>query len=180
MGTLVEDLLLLARLDQPRAAVMVPVDLTVLAADACSDAAATDPTRPITLDAPHPVVVRADTDHVRQAIANLVTNALHHTPAGSPLEVVTRVSGGSGVVTVRDHGSGLAPDTLAHAFDRFWQADEARVGHGAGLGLAIVAGIAEEHGGSASAENAEGGGARFTLALPLDRVPAPARSLGES
>ena len=72
-------------------------------------------------------------------------------------------------VHVRDHGPGLSPEALAHAFDRFWRADTARVGTGSGLGLAIVAAIADEHGGSAEAANAPGGGARFTLRLPVRR-----------
>jgi signal transduction histidine kinase len=74
-------------------------------------------------------------------------------------------------VAVRDHGAGLDDDALAHVFDRFWQADRARVGKGAGLGLAIVAGIAAEHGGEATAANAPGGGALFTLRLPIGRSP---------
>ncbi|HLF41687.1 MAG TPA: HAMP domain-containing sensor histidine kinase [Acidimicrobiia bacterium] len=173
MKRLVEDLLLLARLDETRPAQRVPVDLAVLAADACSDAVAAAPDRPVTLDAPEPVVVQGDRDHLRQAIANLVANALRHTPAGTPLEVVARLErdGDAGarraVVSVRDHGPGLGEEALAHAFDRFWRADAARVGHGAGLGLAIVAGIAEEHGGEAEAANAPGGGAVFTLRLPV-------------
>jgi signal transduction histidine kinase len=70
-------------------------------------------------------------------------------------------------VTVRDHGEGLSPEALEHVFDRFWQADSARVGAGSGLGLSIVAGIATEHGGHATAANADGGGAVFTIELPL-------------
>ena len=87
MKILVEDLLLLARLDETRPVERAPVDLAVLAADACSDAVAADPSRPVTLDAPEPVVVLGDRDHLRQAIANLVTNAVRHTPAGTPIEV---------------------------------------------------------------------------------------------
>ena len=75
------------------------------------------------------------------------------------------------VVAVRDHGPGLDDDALAHVFDRFWQADKARVGTGAGLGLAIVASIAAEHGGRATAANAPDGGAVFTIQLPMN-VPA--------
>ncbi len=167
MKVLVEDLLLLARLDQTRAAERAPVDLAVLAADACSDAVATAPDRPVTLDAPEPVVVAGDQAHLRQAIANLVTNAVHHTPDGTAIDVSVGLADGWAVVSVRDHGRGLDPDGLAHVFDRFWQADRARVGTGAGLGLAIVASIATEHGGEASASNALGGGAVFTLRLPL-------------
>jgi two-component system OmpR family sensor kinase len=168
MKVLVDDLLLLARLDQTRAAERQPVDLSVLCADACSDAVATEPGRPVTLDAPEPVVVAGDETHLRQAIANLVTNAIKHTPPGSPIAVSARLAVAEAVVTVRDHGPGLDGATLAHAFDRFWQADEARVGPGAGLGLAIVASIAAEHGGRAAAANADGGGAVFTITLPVD------------
>jgi two-component system OmpR family sensor kinase len=170
MKTLVDDLLLLARLDQTRPAERVPVDVAVLAADACSDAVAAAPDRKVTLDAPEPLEVLGDEDHLRQAIANLVGNALRHTPDGSPIEVGAREVDGRAVITVRDHGDGLDDEAVAHVFDRFWQADHARVGHGAGLGLAIVAGIADEHDGVATAANAEGGGALFTLSLPC-RLP---------
>jgi two-component system OmpR family sensor kinase len=173
MKVLVEDLLLLARLDQTRAAERAPVDLAVLAADACSDAVATARDRKITLDAPEPVVVAGDQAHLRQAIANLVTNAVHHTPPGSPIEVRAALVNGLAEVTVRDHGRGLDPEGLVHVFDRFWQADRARVGTGAGLGLAIVASIANEHGGTAFAANAAGGGAVFTIRLPLHGSPGP-------
>ena len=166
MKTLVEDLLLLARLDQTRPIERTPVDLAVLAADACSDAVAAAPDRPVTLDASDPVVIQGDQHHLRQAIANLVTNALRHTPAGTPVEVSARITNGAATVAVRDHGVGLDDEALAHVFDRFWQADRARVGKGAGLGLAIGAGIAAEHGGEAMAANAPGGGAVFTLRLP--------------
>ncbi len=176
MRVLVEDLLLLARLDQTREAERAPVDLAVLAADSCSDAVAMAPDRPVTLDAPEPVVVAGDQALLRQAIANLVTNAVHHTPTGTPIEVSAKLIDGWAVVAVRDHGPGLDEDGLAHVFDRFWRADRARVGSGVGLGLAIVSGIASEHGGTATAANTAGGGAIFTLRLPLSatnaRIPA--------
>ncbi len=171
MKILVEDLLLLARLDQTRAGERGPVDLAVLAADACSDAVATGPDRAVTLDAPEPIVVAGDEAHLRQAIANLVTNAVRHTPPGTPIEVSARRYQGMAIVAVRDHGPGLDDVAIAHVFDRFWQADKARVGTGAGLGLAIVASIAAEHGGRATAANASDGGAVFTIQLPMN-VPA--------
>jgi signal transduction histidine kinase len=115
------------------------------------------------------VVVLGDRDHLRQAIANLVTNALKHTPAGSPVEVGATLTGNQALVTVRDHGSGLDDEGLQHVFDRFWQADRARVGSGFGLGLSIVAAIAGEHGGAATAENVPDGGACFSLRLPIAR-----------
>ena len=123
--------------------------------------------RPVSLWAPDPVVISGDADHLRQAIANLVTNAVKHTPDGSPVEVAATLEGGAAVLSVRDHGPGLDDDALEHAFDRFWQADAARVGKGAGLGLSIVAAIAAEHGGSASVRNADDGGAVFTIHLPM-------------
>jgi two-component system, OmpR family, sensor kinase len=173
MRHLVDDLLLLARLDQTRPLQREPVDLAVLAADACTDAVATDPSRRFTLAAPAPVMVSGDSDHLRQAIANLMTNALRHTPAGSPVDITARVaSDGMAEVVVRDHGPGLDDDALAHVFDRFWQADASRADAGAGLGLAIVAAIAAEHDGTVSATNAPTAtdpttsGAVFTLRLP--------------
>ncbi|MEZ5235000.1 MAG: HAMP domain-containing sensor histidine kinase [Acidimicrobiales bacterium] len=193
MRGLVEDLLLLARLDERREPVVAAVDLAVLAADACSDAVAADPDRPVVLHAADPVVVDGDRDHLRQAIANLVNNALRHTAAGTTIEVRASheppaQAGGRrrAVVSVRDHGRGLDPDALAHVFDRFWQADAARVGRGAGLGLSIVAAIAAEHGGDVHAANHPDGGAVFTLTLPaadghhtLRPVPAEPTSAGE-
>jgi two-component system OmpR family sensor kinase len=167
MKTLVEDLLLLARLDETRPLERATVDLSVLAADACSDAVAAEPTRHVTLDAPEPVEVLGDEDHLRQAIANLISNAVRHTAANAAIEVGARVENGAAVVTVRDHGTGLDEAALAHVFDRFWQADAARAGTGAGLGLSIVAAIAAEHGGTARAANAPGGGALFSLELPI-------------
>jgi two-component system, OmpR family, sensor kinase len=167
MKRLVEDLLLLARLDETRPVDRQSVDLSVLAADACSDAAATDPTRQISLDAPDPVVVADDRDHLRQAIANLVANALKHTPDGTALEVRAGIDGQTATIIIRDHGPGLTEEALAHVFDRFWQADTARVGSGAGLGLSIVSAIAHEHGGTATVANHPEGGAIFTLTLPL-------------
>jgi two-component system OmpR family sensor kinase len=166
MKVLVEDLLLLARLDQPRPVEMAPVDLAVLAADACTDAVAAAPDRRVTLEAPAPVVVEGDQALLRQAVANLVTNAVRHTPAGTPIEVEAMLDGGSATVSVRDHGPGLSPEARTRVFDRFWQADPARVGAGSGLGLSIVAGIAGEHGGSVAVANVEDGGARFTLTIP--------------
>lgn len=167
MKVLVEDLLLLARLDQTRPPERTRVDLGVLCADACTDVAAVAPDRRITLEAPEPVAVMGDEAHLRQALANLVANAVKHTEPGTAIDVRARLVDDEAEITVRDHGAGLSDDGLAHAFDRFWQADAARVGHGAGLGLAIVAAIATEHGGTARVENHPEGGAAFTIRLPL-------------
>ena len=178
MRTLVDDLLLLARLDERREFEPTPVDLAVLAADACSDAVAADPDRHITLDAPESVMVEGVQDHMRQAIANLVSNALTHTPAGTAIEVSARATGGRARVTVRDHGAGLTDEALQHAFDRFWRADPSRVGPKAGLGLSIVSAIAASHHGTATVANQPDGGAIFTIDLPLapNLAPASART----
>jgi two-component system, OmpR family, sensor kinase len=181
MRQLVEDLLALARLDEVAEPVREPVDLAVLAADACSDAAVLDAERRITFDAPSPVPVTGDRDHLRRAIGNLVTNALLHTPAGTPVTVRATARDGRGTVEVRDRGPGLPEDALPRVFDRFWRADPSRSGEGTGLGLAIVHAVATEHGGRATAANAPGGGARFTIELPTALTPsgAPAPSSGE-
>lgn len=168
MKVLVEDLLLLARLDERRPGERSAIDVAVLAADASSDARVTAPDRPVTLAAPEPVMVSGFEDHLRQALANLVTNAIRHTPAATPIEISARVVGTEAVLQVRDRGAGLDPNAAARVFDRFWQADSARVGAGSGLGLAIVASVAAEHGGSASVANALDGGAVFTIRIPLD------------
>ncbi|MCU1399945.1 MAG: integral rane sensor signal transduction histidine kinase [Acidimicrobiales bacterium] len=176
MKVLVDDLLMLARLDQPRPTEPGPVDLAVLCADACSDAHAIAPTRQVSLFAPEPVVIEGDGNHLRQAIANLVTNAVKHTPDGTAIDVTAHFVDGTAVVAVRDHGPGLDPTALEHAFDRFWQADSARVGQGSGLGLAIVESIAHEHGGTVGVANSTSDdgvvdGAVFTIRLPLALPP---------
>jgi two-component system OmpR family sensor kinase len=172
MGVLVDDLLLLARLDRPRPSQPAAVDLAVIAADVCTDIRAVAPDRQVSLLAPEPVVVTGDADHLRQAVANLASNAVAHTPAGTPVELTVGIADGAAIVRVRDHGHGLDAAAQALAFDRFWQADSARVGKGSGLGLAIVQSIAHEHGGSVGVANvidASGAvvGAEFTIRLPI-------------
>jgi two-component system OmpR family sensor kinase len=179
MGVMVEELLLLARLDQTRPAQREPVDLAVVAAEACADVGVARRTHPLSLDAPFPVPVVGDASHLHQAVTNLLTNATRYTPDGTPIEVRAAVEGGSAVLIVRDHGPGLSPEGLAHAFDRFWQADPARHAGGAGLGLAIVAAVAAGHGGAASVANAPDGGAVFTIRIPTP-VPAADTRAGPS
>jgi two-component system OmpR family sensor kinase len=167
MSSLVEELLLLARLDQTRPPERVPVDLTVLAAETLGDAAVTAPDRRFSFDAPEQVQVVGDARHLRQAVSNLLVNAIRHTPAGTPIELRLLRNGSVAVLEVRDHGPGLSNDGLQRAFDRFWRADTSRTGTGSGLGLAIVAAVAAEHGGRATAANESDGGAVFSLRLPL-------------
>jgi two-component system OmpR family sensor kinase len=172
MGTLVDDLLLLARLDQGRPLNTGTVDLATLARDAVSDAKAIDPGRPISLHAPAAVSVCADEARMRQVLANLLANTRDHTPAGTPVEVAVRADERDAVVTVIDDGPGLDPEEVDRVFDRFWRADHAR-GHkpgsagGSGLGLAIVQALTAAQGGSVAADNVAGRGARFTVTLPV-------------
>jgi two-component system OmpR family sensor kinase len=175
MGVLVEDLLALARLDEVRDPHREPVDLTALAGDAVDDARAVAPDRDIELRGAGngAVVVDGDPGQLRQVLANLVRNALVHTPAGTPVEVAVRTRGDEALLEVRDHGPGLPTSDPRELFDRFWRADpgRGRGRAGAGLGLAIVAGVVTAHGGRADAADAEGGGARFTVVLPLRHEP---------
>jgi two-component system OmpR family sensor kinase len=169
MGVLVEDLLLLAQLDQIPAARRLPVQLRELAAQAAQDARVVSPGREITLVEGEPVTVLGDPDRLRQLLANLVHNAVIHTPPQSPIEI--RVEPGSewARLEVRDHGPGLPAGGAERVFERFWRTEggRSRGPGGAGLGLAIVRAIVAVHGGRVGAENAGGGGARFWVLLPV-------------
>lgn len=169
MGGLVEDLLALARLDEQRALHLEDLDLSRLVADAVHDARAVQPDRPLVLDAPEPVHVDADDARLRQVLANLVGNALHHTPAGTPVRVVVRAEAGSALVEVSDDGPGMSPEVAEHVFERFYRADASRTraSGGSGLGLSIVAALVQAHGGRVELETAPGRGARFRVLLPV-------------
>ena len=168
MGTLVEDLLTLARLDETPALKRESVDLAALARDAVEDAHATAPERRIGLDAPGPAVLSGDPHQLRQVLANLMRNALVHTPGQTPIEVSVGQDLESVTLSVRDHGPGLPSGSSERLFDRFWRAEGGRERGraGAGLGLAIVGGIVEAHHGQISAANVPGGGAQFSVQLP--------------
>jgi two-component system, OmpR family, sensor kinase len=168
MGVLVEDLLTLARLDETTERDPEPVDVAALAEDAVADAGATDPDRPLTLDARDVPLVLGNPDQLRQVLANLLRNAFVHTPAGTPVAVAVRPDGAVVEVVVRDHGPGLPGEDPDALFGRFWRAEGGRERgrDGAGLGLAIVAAIVDAHGGTVAAANAPGGGAAFTVRLP--------------
>jgi len=167
MGVLVEDLLTLARLDEIADAPHTELDLAALAGDAVDDARATAPDREISLDA-RPAPVLGDAHQLRQVLGNLLRNALVHTPAGSPIEVGVEPGPDLVRLTVRDHGPGLPTDEAGAIFERFWRAEGGRKQGkgGAGLGLAIVAGIVDAHRGRVDAHNADGGGAAFVVELP--------------
>jgi two-component system OmpR family sensor kinase len=179
MGGLLEDMLLLARLDQDRPMTHDPVDLVPLAADAVFDLHTLDPDRPVQLELPHAddssvdrvgVVVLGDEGRLRQVVANLVRNARVHTPPDTPIHVRVGVdqSGEWGVLEVADDGPGLAPQDAARVFERFYRADRARARTtgGSGLGLPIVSSITHAHHGHVALDTAPGEGARFTLTLP--------------
>jgi two-component system OmpR family sensor kinase len=178
MGVLVEDLLILARLDEIAEAPYSDVDLAALAGDAVDDARATAPDRVIALDAdgePGATTVLGDAHQLRQVLGNLLRNALVHTPAGTPVEVAVAADDGGVRLAVRDHGPGLPNDDPDALFERFWRAEGGRERGkaGAGLGLAIVAAIVDAHGGRVAAGNAPGGGALFAVELPaVDRPRA--------
>lgn len=174
MSGLVDDLLLLARLDQGRPLERRPVDLRRICRDAVDDAQMAEPTRPVELVASGSVTVAADRDRMAQVAHNLVGNALAHTRRGSPVRVEVAAKDGLGVVRVVDRGPGLSGSQLERVFDRFYRADAARRRAGSGLGLAIVRAIAEALGGRAWAEPAPEGGTVFSVAIPLYEPPAPA------
>jgi len=183
MGLLVNDLLLLARLDQQRPLERHPVDLLSLVADAVQDARAVAPDRRIALvlgdgdspGEPEPLIVLGDESRLRQVIANLMSNALTHTPTGTPVELRARTQAGQAVVEVADHGPGLTPEQTERVFERFYRADPARShaqagpdgGTGAGLGLAIVAALVAAHNGAVEVDSPPGRGATFRMLLPL-------------
>jgi two-component system OmpR family sensor kinase len=178
MGVLVEDLLTLARLDEIVDAPHTEVDLARLAGDAAGDARATAPDRAIEVTGDSAALVLGDAHQLRQVLGNLLRNALVHTPAGSPIEVGVSAADQEVRLDVRDHGPGLPTDDPDALFERFWRAEGGRERgkSGAGLGLAIVAGIVNAHGGRVTAANAEGGGAAFVVTLPAVPVVAAARA----
>lgn len=168
MGVLVDDLLLLARLDQGRPLTKRAVDLADLASDAVADARAVDRSRTIALARSGPVVVQGDEIRLRQVLANLLTNAISHTPSGTPVEVAVAQRDGTASVSVADHGPGLAPQDASRIFERFYRADKSRAREtgGVGLGLSIVAAIMKAHDGTVAVEQTPGGGATFRVLLP--------------
>jgi two-component system OmpR family sensor kinase len=179
MGLLVEDLLLLARLDQQRPIARAPVDLLAVASDAVHDAGAVAPGRSVSLvareDGPPPLVL-GDEARLRQVVSNLVSNAITHTPDGTPVTVrVGATDDGHVVLQVEDRGPGLPPDEARRVFERFYRADPSRTrsAGGTGLGLSIVAALVAAHGGTVSVDTAVGAGCTFTVRLPLHAAGVP-------
>lgn len=169
MTGLVDDLLLLARLDQGRPLDKAAVDLRTIATDAVADARVVAPQRSISLTSNGPAIVTGDDTRLRQVLGNLVRNALVHTPQQTPIEVEVATHDRVGRVSVADHGPGLAADDVERIFEPFYRADPSRSRDrgGAGLGLSIVSAVVTAHGGHVKVSQTEGGGATFEVELPL-------------
>jgi two-component system OmpR family sensor kinase len=170
MGLLVDDLLLLARLDQHRPLEHRPVDLLAVATDVVADAAVTANQHPMRLQTfgSEPPVVLGDEARLRQVLANLLSNAVVHTPAGTEVTVTVTSTAQTAVIEVADSGPGLSEEDAARVFERFYRTDPARTrAHGGtGLGLSIVAAIVAAHRGEVHVHSAPGAGARFEVKLP--------------
>ncbi|MGV9303941.1 MULTISPECIES: sensor histidine kinase [unclassified Nonomuraea] len=174
MSLLVDDLLLLARVDQQRPLQMRPVDMLALAADAVHDARILAPERGISLEVVGgaALIVSGDEVRLRQVVGNLMSNALTHTPADTPVTIRVGAAGATVFLEVVDKGPGLTPEQAERVFERFYRADSARArrsedDRGSGLGLAIVAALVEAHGGSVVVHSVPGEGATFRVELPL-------------
>jgi two-component system OmpR family sensor kinase len=179
MGLLVNDLLVLARLDEGRPLRAERVDLVAMADDAAQDLVALDPSRTVRVvgltseTVPPALVVTGDGDRLRQVLTNLVGNVARHTPAGSAAELALGTAGegplARAVVEVRDHGPGVSPEQAARMFERFYRADSSRnrESGGSGLGLAIVAAIVGAHWGHVTTRSPAEGGLVVRVELPL-------------
>ncbi len=179
MGLLVDDLLLLARLDVQRPLEHDRLDLMALASDAVHEAQAIDPERTITmevLDGPGTPEVLGDEPRIRQVLSNLVVNALQHTPTSADVTVRVGTDGDDAVVEVADKGPGMSEEDASRVFERFYRTDSsrARASGGTGLGLSIVHSLVHAHGGLVTVTTAPGEGCCFRVTLPrVSDVPAP-------
>ncbi len=174
MSSLVEDLLLLARLDQTPKVATEPVDINHLVSEAVESARAAGPGHPIEIIKPREdVFVLGDSQRIHQAVANLLANARTHTPVGTPITIVIEQSDLESTISVTDVGPGLSQDDQSRIFERFFRADPARVrvsGEGSGLGLAIVDAVMKAHGGSVNVDSELGKGSTFTLHFPMQDI----------
>jgi len=169
MGYLVEDLLMLARMDQSRELVIADVDLSNLVKEAVSSALAAGPEHPISLDIAHDVRTQGDADKIYQVVTNLLANARAHTPVGTAIHVATYSTEDGSYITVADEGPGLSPEDQTHIFERFYRVDSSRQrssSDGSGLGLSIVDEVMKAHNGTVSVASEPGNGATFTLHFP--------------
>jgi len=168
MSLLVDDLLLLARLDEGRPLDREPVELEQIVGEAVETALTLEPDRQVDFESEGALVL-GDRDQLRQIVDNLLSNVRAHTPAGTPLRVRVGRTNGSATIEVVDSGPGLSGEEAERVFERFYRADEsrARASGGVGLGLSIVAAVAEAHGGTVTARSQPGEGATFQITLPL-------------
>lgn len=175
MGVLVEDLLILARMDEKRSLAVTDVDLVRLAQAAKSDLQALDPTRPVRLQGltsrkpPTSLLIKADQDQLTQVLVNLMGNIDRYTPRGSPMEMLVGQEEDQAVIVLRDHGPGIDAAEQEQVFERFYRTDRSRSRElgGSGLGLSIVGGIVEAHAGTVRLSDTSGGGLTVTVRLPL-------------
>ena len=171
MGSLVEDLLLLARMDQAPVLANNPVDLDQLIHEVVASARAAGPDHPITVDLPGgDDFVLGDSVRIHQAVANLLANARTHTPVGTPINVAVKHLDDEVTITVTDQGPGLSEADQAKIFERFYRADSSRArtkGEGSGLGLSIVDAVMKAHGGYVTVSSELGKGCAFTLHFPI-------------
>ena len=181
MEHLVADLLLLARLDEGRPMEMRQVDLVSLCAEAVQTSATVGPAWPVTFTAPRPIEVTGDATSLRQVIDNLLGNVRSHTPEGTTTRVSVSPDGTGAVVVVADDGPGMAPEEVAHVFERFYRSDpsRSRLHGGAGLGLSIVSAIVAAHGGTVTAASSLGNGTTITVRLPAAPPAGPPPSPGD-
>ena len=172
MARLVDDLWLLAQLDQSRGLDLMPIDVVPIIREAIEAFAIVDPDRPITVNVPEVAMVEGDRLRLRQVIDNLLSNARTHTPAGTPVTVTASVTQARDRVeiAVADAGPGIAAADQRRLFERFWRADRARTRSrgGTGLGLVIVQSLVEAHGGRINVESQPGRGSTFTVTLPAN------------
>jgi len=168
MSSLVQDLLLLARLDEGLPLADEEVELVDLARESVSSARAVGPAWPVQLVAREAVIVRGDPLRLRQVLDNLLANVRAHTPEGTTATVTIGTEGPDALIEVSDNGPGMSPETAAKVFERFFRADPARTRRsgGAGLGLAIVAKLVEAHRGRVDVRSSEGEGTTFSVRLP--------------
>jgi two-component system, OmpR family, sensor kinase len=169
MEHLVNDLLLLARLDEGRSMEQRSVDLVAMCAEAVHTASTVGPEWPLSFEATRPIEVMGDPISLRQVVDNLLGNVRAHTPPGTSASITVDGDETDAVITVADDGPGMEPDQAEHVFERFYRSDpsRSRIHGGAGLGLSIVSAIVAAHGGTVSAEATVGGGSTFVVRLPI-------------
>jgi two-component system OmpR family sensor kinase len=171
MAGLVEDLLLLARLDQSRELKSEPVDLILLVTEAVESARAAGKDHPISISLPAESFLLGDADKIYQVLSNLLANARIHTPAGTKIEVGISIEENGTLISIKDSGPGISDADQIKIFERFYRSDPSRTrasNEGSGLGLSIVDSVMQAHGGSVNVSSKLGEGSTFTLYFPFN------------